>query len=74
MSTVRIPRTAFPDTSAEEKIRVRAYDLFLKRGAEHGRALDDWLQAEAEYLQQRQPAPPVSTTPIAKARTRKVSA
>jgi hypothetical protein len=45
--------------SQEEKIRFRAYELFQKRGGQHGRALDDWLQAEAEFLQQsnRAPAP-----------------
>ncbi len=48
----------------EERIRLRAYELFQKRGGEHGRALDDWLQAEGEFLQQsnRAPAPRSSTT------------
>jgi hypothetical protein len=41
----------------EEKIRVRAYELFQKRGGDHGRAMDDWLQAEAEFLQQSSRAP-----------------
>ena len=43
----------------EAKIRFRAYELFQERGCEHGRDLDDWLQAEAEFLQQsdRAPAP-----------------
>lgn len=26
----------------------RAYELFLERGAEHGRDLEDWLRAERE--------------------------
>jgi hypothetical protein len=26
----------------------RAYDLFVARGREHGRDLEDWLQAERE--------------------------
>lgn len=26
----------------------RAYELFLARGGEHGRDLDDWLRAEQE--------------------------
>ncbi|MGI9101496.1 MAG: DUF2934 domain-containing protein [Terriglobales bacterium] len=38
--------------SAEEKIRLRAYELFEKRGGENGRALDDWLQAESEIIRQ----------------------
>lgn len=32
----------------EEGIRVRAYELYEKRGKLDGHALDDWLQAEAE--------------------------
>ena len=31
-----------------EKIARRAYELFLARGAEHGSALQDWLDAERE--------------------------
>jgi hypothetical protein len=39
-----------PGTNAvrEEEIRVRAYEIYLERGAEAGRELDDWLQAEHE--------------------------
>lgn len=33
---------------SEERIRVRAYELYEKRGRQSGHALDDWLQAEAE--------------------------
>jgi hypothetical protein len=32
----------------EHEIRTRAYEFFLARGAEHGRELEDWLQAERE--------------------------
>ena len=74
MSTARIPNNPAQTTSIEEKIRIRAYELFQKRGAEHGRALDDWLQAEAEVLRQRpQPTPPVRFAPAAKAGTRKTT-
>jgi hypothetical protein len=73
-SIARVPSTPVRDNSAEEKIRVRAYELFERRGAEHGRALDDWLQAEAEFLRQRQSPPLVRTAPIAKVRTRKAPA
>jgi len=31
-------------------VKQRAFDLFRSRGAELGRALDDWLQAEREVL------------------------
>lgn len=34
--------------SHEERIRRRAYELYVARGSEPGRALDDWLQAEGE--------------------------
>ena len=38
---------AFP---AHALIARRAYELFLQRGAEHGRDLEDWLTAERELL------------------------
>jgi hypothetical protein len=34
----------------QERIKERAYQLFLERGSEHGRDLEDWLRAEAEML------------------------
>jgi Protein of unknown function (DUF2934) len=37
----------------QEQIRLRAYQLFEERGAEHGHELEDWLQAEAEILGNR---------------------
>jgi len=45
------PACTIPDpTQLEDKIRIRAYELFEARGREDGRDLDDWLQAEAEIL------------------------
>jgi hypothetical protein len=32
----------------EDEIRLRAYEIYLERGAEPGREMDDWLQAERE--------------------------
>ena len=32
----------------EERIRIRAYELYEKRGKRDGSAMADWLQAEAE--------------------------
>jgi NADPH:quinone reductase-like Zn-dependent oxidoreductase len=32
----------------EDEVRARAYELYLARGAEPGRELEDWLQAERE--------------------------
>jgi hypothetical protein len=36
------------DALREERIRRRAYEMYLKRGAEPGLELEDWLQAERE--------------------------
>jgi hypothetical protein len=33
---------------SDAEIARRAHERFLARGAEHGRALEDWLLAEAE--------------------------
>jgi hypothetical protein len=35
-----------PDSTHQEKIRHRAYEIYLERGKEPGRHLEDWLQAE----------------------------
>jgi len=37
----------------EERIRVRAYELYEQRGKQDGHDLDDWFQAEAELAPQR---------------------
>jgi hypothetical protein len=34
----------------EERIRRRAYELYIQRGSQSGSELDDWLQAEGEVL------------------------
>ena len=34
----------------EERIRQRAYEIYLQRGGAEGSDLDDWLQAEEEIL------------------------
>jgi Protein of unknown function (DUF2934) len=51
-----IPKT-FPMTQPEpmlqHEIRMRAYDLYERRGAVGEHALDDWLQAEAEVLREK---------------------
>ena len=36
------------DSMRGDKIRRRAYEIYLERGAEPGRELEDWLQAERE--------------------------
>src|ERR1700684_4550771 len=35
-------------SACEQEIRRRAYELYLERGEEPGRDLEDWLQAERE--------------------------
>jgi hypothetical protein len=36
------------DSMHVERIRIRAYEVYLERGGEDGQDLDDWLQAERE--------------------------
>jgi hypothetical protein len=36
------------DESRMTKIARRAHEIYQARGGEHGKALDDWLQAERE--------------------------
>ena len=45
----RAPKSRVDATAiTEHDIARRAYDLYLARGREPGRQLDDWLQAERE--------------------------
>ena len=37
-------KTSVPSTGVAR----RAYELFLERGGDHGRDVDDWLKAERE--------------------------
>jgi hypothetical protein len=41
----------------EEKIKRRAYEIYLERGEEPGRDLEDWLQAERELASQEITSP-----------------
>jgi hypothetical protein len=36
------------NSAPDEEIRRRAYEIYLGRGEQPGRELDDWLQAERE--------------------------
>ena len=38
-------------TISEDDVRIRAYELYLQRGATPGNELTDWLQAERELRQ-----------------------
>ena len=37
------------NAARDEDIRRRAYEIYLERGEQPGRELDDWLQAEREF-------------------------
>jgi len=47
-ATARAKRTPSETLPLEERIRRRAYELYVQRGNESGSELDDWLQAEDE--------------------------
>ena len=36
------------DSTREQEIRNRAYEIYLQRGGQSGDEVDDWLQAERE--------------------------
>jgi hypothetical protein len=40
------------EPTLEPEVRLRAYDLFLRRGKGDGQAVDDWLQAECEIVRE----------------------
>jgi Protein of unknown function (DUF2934) len=40
--------TATEQLSLQERVEMRAYELYVLRGNESGSELDDWLQAEDE--------------------------
>jgi hypothetical protein len=42
--------TAANPMLADDAIRLRAYELYAKRGMAEGHAVHDWLAAEAELL------------------------
>lgn len=40
--------TESPNAPREERVRRKAYEIFERRGRQHGRDFDDWLAAEAQ--------------------------
>lgn len=52
------PKKETPQESLplEERIRQRAYELYILRGNESGSEQEDWLQAEAEILETEEQA------------------
>lgn len=47
-ATVRPKKSEPKSVPLEERIRLRAYEIYLQREGQDGSALDDWLQAETE--------------------------
>jgi len=47
----RATKSTIKTLPPEERIRRRAYELYVQRGNQSGSELDDWLQAEKEFLQ-----------------------
>jgi hypothetical protein len=43
-------QTLQTEDEVREKVALRAYEIYEDRGGQHGRDIDDWLQAEAEVL------------------------
>ena len=41
-------REGLLDSTREQEIRNRAYEIYLRRGGQTGYEVDDWLQAERE--------------------------
>jgi len=49
----RAPEANGESQSAEEQIRLRAYELYIERGAQPNDDLGDWLRAEGELREGR---------------------
>ena len=51
MATTAYAREPIAETlGLEDRVRQRAYELYVLRGNESGSEVDDWLQAEQEIL------------------------
>jgi hypothetical protein len=53
-ATARAKKVPSESLPLEERIRRRAYELYVQRGNESGSELDDWLQAEEEIRRARE--------------------
>ena len=49
----RVTDTSVYPSVSEERIRQRAYELYMQRGGQHGKHADDWFRAEAELRGRR---------------------
>ena len=43
-------RQGLLDSTREQEIRDRAYEIYLQRGGQPGAEVEDWLQAERELI------------------------
>ncbi len=50
-TSARAKETLIEELPLDERIRRRAYELYVERGNQSGSEVDDWLQAEEEALQ-----------------------
>ncbi len=55
----------------EDKIRLRAYEIYLRRGAKPGNALEDWLRAESEFISRPAADSVVNVVALKKPRAKK---
>lgn len=46
----QLPEQPFGDKEVREMISARAYEIHVSGGGEHGRDVEDWLQAERDVL------------------------
>lgn len=51
MPTADTTKSGFANLSHREKVRLRAQELFRRRGNRPGSAMDDWLQAEKDVCE-----------------------
>jgi hypothetical protein len=51
-STLETGEVSIVNSMRDKEIRRRAYEIYLERGEQPGRELEDWLQAECELKQE----------------------
>jgi DUF2934 family protein len=52
MPTAARAKVVIEAPSLDERIRQRAYEIYLQRGEEPSTEIDDWLRAEADILRE----------------------
>jgi hypothetical protein len=55
-ATARAKEPPIETVGLEERVRRRAYELYVLRGNQSGSELDDWLQAEEEIQKELEEA------------------